>query len=202
MGFNSLLFGNGDIFDIGLKIISGIAGLIGLSFAIYVVFLKRKWKKDEEYAREKEENKRLELEGKLATFKSEFQLPFQTIESATERLTKLEKSLSEFVDEKNFVLYKYNIDTDISELKNEIKNFKEVCTQRHDRIVAHGSFPDLKARVDSIARKIDGLEDFRHHSADRYVLTANYQQDTRMITDIIGVLRDDLRIVMEMVDKL
>lgn len=195
-----------DGIDLALKLVSGIAGVIGLLFAVYVVFLKRKWKRDKELEKEKEENKRLEHEGKLAALKSELQPLIQStaqiIGTVLERLTKVEDAQNSRIDNANLHTLKYNIDNDISELKREFSNFKNSCAERHEKLASFGSLTDLKARVDELVKMIATLEEFRHKSADRYVLMANYQQDTRMIIDAIGVLRKDLRAVIEMVDKL
>jgi hypothetical protein len=193
-------------FDLALKLVSGIASLVALAFAIYVVFLKRKWKRDKELEKEKEEKKQLQYEGMITTLKTELepriQSTAQMMGTVLERLTKVEDAQNSPVDNSNLHTFKYNVDNDISELKREFSLFKNSCAKRHDKIASLGSLTDLKARVSELAQKIDRLEDFRHKSADRYVLMANYQQDTRMITDAIGALREDLRAVIDMVDKL
>lgn len=192
--------------DLALRLVSGVAGFVALLFMVYVVFLKRKWKRDEELTKEKEENRRLAYKGKIAALKTELkptiQATTQKVGSILDQLTKLESAQGDLADHTSLHTLKDNIDNDFLELNHEFSAFKNSCAKRHDKLAAFGSLADLKARVDELARKIDGLEDFRHKSADRYVLMTNYQQDTRMITDAIGVLRDDLRAVIEMVDKL
>ena len=199
MRSNALLFGSGLLetlflsgsrsnFDLGFKIATSIIGILGLVVVLYVVFLKRWWKKDEEHEKEKEENRKLEFKNEMAAMKGELLAEIQGI---SQKVSSLEGTLNGLADIKSFHALKYSLENDVDELQKDVKNF-----------AAQGSLPDLKARVDEVAQKVDRLEDFRHKSADRYVLMTNYQQDTRMITDAISALREDLRAMIDMVDKL
>lgn len=209
MNYNDYIWaasGGDSTIDTALKLVSGVAGVIALLFTVYVVFLKRKWKSDEKHAQEMEEKKRLEFEGMITALKTELdpliKSTAQMMGSVMERVTKVEDAVSKPADNSDLRSLKYNVDNDVAELKRVLKDFEKSCGHRHDKIASFGSIADLKARVDGLSRKISGLEDFRHASADRYVLMANYHQDIKLVTDAISVLRQDLRAMIEMVDKL
>ena len=118
------------------------------------------------------------------------------------KLVQFEKSLSCAADSNSVSSLKYVVEADLYELKTSLHRLIESCSIRHEKLAEQGSISDLKARVDGAARKISSLEDFRHNSADRYVLMANYQHDIKLVTDAIGMIRNELRIVMDMVDSM
>lgn len=192
--------------ELVFKILGVLVGVVGLTFGIYVAILNRKWKQNKEREEEKEKTLQLTIDRKLDHLRGELQSEMSVLASTSSnvdlRLRQIEDALKGAVDSGSMSSLKYIVETDLTELKGVLSRFNDACARRHEKLAAHGSLSDLKARVDEAVRKISSLEDFRHNSADRYVLMVNYQQDIKMVTDAIGMLREDLRAVMEMVDTL
>lgn len=192
--------------ELVLKVLSSLVGVFGLLFGIYALSLNRKWKKDLAQEKDKEKNLQLTIDGKLEKLRSDMQAELASLVATASnvdlRLKQIEDALKGAADTGSMSSLKYIVETDLTELKGTFSRFNDACARRHEKLAAHGSLSDLKARVNEVMQKISSLEDFRHKSADRYVLMTNYQQDIKLVTDAIGMLRDDLRAVMEMVDTL
>jgi uncharacterized protein HemX len=192
--------------ELALKILGAVVGVIGVGVGVYVAILNRKWKKDKEHEEEKQKNLQLTIDQKIDNLRGEVRNDLANLSSLAGnfdlRLKQLEQALQGVADSGSMTSLKYLVETDVNELKGVLARFSEACARRHEKLAAHGSISDLKARVDEAVRKISSLEDFRHNSADRYVLMTNYQQDIKMVTDALGMLREDLRAVMDMVDNL
>jgi hypothetical protein len=192
--------------EIVLKILGSLVGLFGLGFGVYMALLNRKMRQERDREKAKEKNLQLtidqKIEGLRAALKEELTKLAADAGTVVLRLTQIEQALGSAADTSSMASLKYTVESDLTELKNVMSRFTEACGQRHEKLAAHGSLADLKARVDGAMRKISSLEDFRHNSADRYVLMVNYQQDIKMVTDAIGMLREDLRAVIDLVDNL
>jgi len=189
--------------SLALKIIPILLSALAFIFTIYVVYLGRKVQKDKEFDTKSAENLELRTNEKIAALRSEITNNLAELSTTFvrrgERIKQIETILEKTVETSAVRSFQYNVDTDLADIKKELERFRDHCSNKHDKL---SGLPTLKDRVDEIYKQIGKLEDFRHNSADRYVLMVNYQQDVRMLTDAIGVLRVDLRAVMEMVDKL
>ncbi len=196
--------------DTVFKVLSA-AGTIGTLVVMVLFFLLRRSKEREDTLLKARESQNEEarqalrnyIDGRVDNLASQIAAIKNSLTDISDNIKSHKASLPpDLVYQSQLGIVKTEILGTAHSIRKDLTRIKDTCSKKHERILSAGNLSDLKARVDEMARRLEKLSDLQGSAAEKYVLLTNYQQDIKMLTDTVSMLRQDLRVVLEMLDKL
>jgi DNA repair ATPase RecN len=191
-------------------VIGAVMAFLSLMVAITTFIVAQRVKKDAEHKKTEQENVVLKLTTQVKDLIDEKLVGInEGFKECDRRLDTLEKEIltygqtsKDYTNTNDLRSVKYQVDTNISEVKADIRSFKEKCSTRHEKLTSLGSISDLKKQIESFSARLDKIQDFHQAISEKYVQLGNYRQEMKMFSSTINELRQDMRVMMEMLDKL